>query len=314
MKIGFLFPGQGSQSIGMGKDLYEKFESYRNVYEKVKRITGIDVAKITFEGNENELNETKNTQICILTMSLAILKLLKEYGVSASIASGLSLGEYSALIYSNAISFEDGVKIIQKRGEYMQNLAPKGEWLMAAILGLEENKVQMVCSKVKNGFVVPVNYNCIGQIVVSGDKQGVEAAEIIAKQMGAKKVRVLKTSGPFHTEKLIKVSEALALELEKISFKNFNVQVIKNIDGTEYSENDNIKNILAKHIISPVKFSKTLENMLNKGIDTFIEIGPGKTLSGFVKRMSDNKNINILNINNVETLEKTINFIKEKGV
>lgn len=310
MKIGFLFPGQGSQNIGMGKDLYEKYDEVKEIYEKVKKITGIDVAKISFEGEEKELNQTKNTQICILTMSLAIVEILKKNGIKADISSGLSLGEYSALIYSKVMDFEEGVKLVQKRGEYMQNLVPQGEWLMAAILGLDEEQVENVCNKVKNGFVVPVNYNCTGQIVVSGDKQGVEQAEKIAKESGAKKVRVLKTSGPFHTEKLVEASKALRKELDNIKLYEFETEVVKNLDGKIYTNQDDIKNILEKHIISPVKFANGLQEMLRKGIDTFIEIGPGKTLSGFVKRMESDHQVNILNINNIESLENTINFIK----
>ena len=160
MKIGFLFPGQGSQSIGMGKDLYEKYEEVKKVYDNVKEITQMDVADLSFNGEEEILSQTKNTQICILTMSLAILKLLEKHGIKAEVSSGLSLGEYTALMYSKAIDFEEGIKLVQKRGEYMQNLAPKGEWSMAAILGLEEKQVDEICKKVQNGFVVPVNYNC----------------------------------------------------------------------------------------------------------------------------------------------------------
>ena len=147
MKIGFLFPGQGSQSVGMGKDIYEKYESARNIYDRVKELTGIDVAKFSFEGPEEDLVQTKYTQISILTMSLAILEVLKENGIAAEMSAGLSLGEYSALIYSNALDFEEGIKLVQKRGEYMQNLVPSGEWLMAAIMGMSEEQVEDVCKK-----------------------------------------------------------------------------------------------------------------------------------------------------------------------
>ena len=310
MKIGFLFPGQGAQSVGMGKDIYEKYSASKNVYDKVQELTGVDIAKISFEGPEEVLNGTKYTQIAILTMSLGILEVLKSSNIEAKISAGLSLGEYSALIYSGLLSFEEGVKLVQKRGEYMQEFLPEGDWQMAAILGLTDKEVETVCTKVSSGFVVPANYNCVGQIAISGEKEAVLEAEEIAKEMGAKKVRVLKTAGPFHTEKLIKASEALRKELDNIKINKFNTKVIKNLDGTMYSEKDDIKDILAKHIINPVRFSKTLENMLEEGIDTFIEIGPGKTLSGFVKRTNTDKEINILNINNVETLEETIRALK----
>lgn len=313
MKIGFLFPGQGSQIVGMGKDLYEKYEDVKNVYEEVKKLTGIDIARISFEEEQEVLNQTKYTQICILTMSLAILKLLEKENIKPEISSGLSLGEYSALVCSKAISFEDGVKLVKNRGEYMQNLAPDGDWSMAAVLGMNEEQINEVCSKVTKGFARPVNFNCPGQIVVSGDKQGIEEVEIIAKELGAKKVRILNTSGPFHTEKLSKASDALRKDLENLKINNFETKVVKNLDGSFYDENENITDILSNHIISPVKFEDCLKTMLENEIDTFIEIGPGKTLSGFVKRMPVENEINILNINNIETLENTINFLKKEN-
>ena len=310
MKIGFLFPGQGAQVVGMGKDIYEKYPEAKQMYDKVEELTGINIADISFNGPENKLNETKYTQIAILTMSLAILEVLKKENINAEISAGLSLGEYSALIYSKAINLEDGIKTVQKRGEYMQSLVPEGEWLMAAILGMTDEQVEKICQNVKDGFVVPANYNCEGQIAISGEREAVKEAEELAKQEGAKKVVELKTSGPFHTSKLIKASEALSKELEKIQINKFNTKVIKNIDGETYTDKDNIKEILEKHIISPVKFSKTIQTMLNEDVDTFIEIGPGKSLAGFVKRTKTEKPITIININNVQTLENAINYLK----
>ena len=305
MKIGFLFPGQGAQYVGMGKDLYEKYPEYRSVYEKVNKITGKKIDELTFNVTEEELSQTQNTQIAILTMSLAILEILKKQNIKAEVSMGLSLGEYTALIYSGALSFEDGIKIVQKRGELMQNLCPKGDWSMAAILGLDEEKIKEVCNNITTGFVAPANYNCTGQIVISGEKQAVLEAIDKCKQEGAKKAIELKTSGPFHTCKLIEASEALKKELEQIKINDFQTKVIKNIDGKSYEPKDNVKEILANHIINPVKFANGLQEMIDMGIDTFIEIGPGKTLSGFVKRT--NKDVKILNINDVETLEKILN-------
>lgn len=306
MKIGFLFPGQGSQNIGMGKDIYEKYEIAKEIYDKVEKLTGIDIAKISFEGPEEKLNETKYTQLAILTMSLSILEILKSNNIVAEMLAGLSLGEYTALINAEVISFEEGVKLVKKRGEYMQELLPKGDWQMSAIMGLTDEQVEEVCKKAKSGFVVPANYNCIGQVAISGEKEGVQEAEIIAKEMGAKKVIPLKTAGPFHTEKLIESSKALREELEKVTINKFKTKVIKNLDGEVYKDTDDIRDILSKHIINPVRFSKTIQNMLDNGIDTFIEIGPGKTLSGFVKRTQTDKEIKILNINNVDTLQEVI--------
>lgn len=311
MKIGFLFPGQGAQNIGMGKDLYEEYESVRKIYELAKKETGIDVAKISFEGPEEELNQTKNTQICIITMSLAILDLLKKAGIEAEFSAGLSLGEYAALNYAESINTEDIFKIIQKRGEYMQNLAPKGDWAMAAVLGISDEAVEEICKKVKNGFAVPANYNCPGQVAVSGDRKGIEEMIQIAKKEGAKRVIELKTSGPFHTEKLKMAAEALRKELDNIQIKQPECIVVKNLDAKPYAENDNMKEILAKHVMSPVRFSNSIQFMLDNGVDTFIEIGPGKVLTSLVKKIS--KEVSCVNISDVNSLKTAIDNLTNKN-
>lgn len=309
MKIGFVFPGQGAQYVGMCKDLYDKYDTVRNVYKEASNILNLDIAKLTFESSEEELNQTKNTQIAILTMSLAITKLLKENNIDSDISAGLSLGEYSALAHSEFISFEDVIKIVKKRGEFMQEFVPKGNWSMAAIIGLEDELVEKACSDVKSGFVIPANYNCIGQVAISGEKEAVVEAMENAKALGAKRAIELKTSGPFHTEKLNNASNKLKEELEKITINvNSNKKVIKNIDAKEYTLNDNITEILSKHVISPVRFRKTIEEMVNLGVDTFIEIGPGKVLSGFIRKT--NKDVTVLNVENVETFENCINTLK----
>lgn len=310
MKLGFVFPGQGAQEVGMGKDIYDKYDQVKKIYDLAKEITGVDVADLTFNTTEESLSQTKNTQIAILLMSLGILEILKENKIEADISCGLSLGEYTALIYSRIIELEEGIKIVQKRGTYMQEYVPEGEWSMAAVLGLEDEEVIEVCKKVKNGFVVPANLNCQGQIVVSGDKEGINEVMVLAKEAGAKRVIELKTSGPFHTEKLERASQELAKELEKITINNISKKVIKNIDGTEYKEEDNIREILAKHVMSPVYFTKCIDEMLKQGVDTFVEIGPGKVLSGFIRKT--NKEVKIYNINNLETLENTIKELKEE--
>ena len=283
MSIAFLFPGQGAQAPGMGKDLYDKYDEIKKLYEDVKNITGIDVAKLTFESSEEELSQTKNTQIAILVMSLGILKILEKNGIKADTAAGLSLGEYTALIYGKAFSFEDGIKAVKKRGELMQEYVPEGKWLMAAILGLDDDKVEEVCKSVTSGFVTPANYNCVGQIVVSGDEKGIAELEEKAKEAGARKVAILKTSGPFHTKKLEQASKLLREELEKIEVKLPDIEVVKNIDAKPYTSNDNIKEILANHVTHPVRFSKSVEYMLQNGVDTFVEIGPRKNFNRFCK-------------------------------
>ena len=305
MKLGFVFPGQGSQFVGMGKDYYEKYECVKSIYDKASTILGFDIAKLSFESTEEELGQTKNTQIAILVMSLAIAELLKQNGIEADISAGLSLGEYSALIYSNIISFEDGINIVQKRGTFMQECLPEGDWSMAAILGLDDKTIEQVCKKVTKGFVVPANYNCTGQVAISGEKEAVTEAMELLKQAGAKRAIELKTSGPFHTEKLKEASDKLREALNDININTIsNKKVIKNIDALEYSNNDDIKSILANHVINPVKFKDSIENMINQGVDTFIEVGPGKVLSGFIKKT--NKEIKVFNTNNVESFENII--------
>ena len=310
MKRAFLFPGQGAQVVGMGKDIYEKYEEARKIYDKANEITKMDVKKICFEGPEEELNKTENTQIAILTTSLAILEVLKSKNIEADVAVGLSLGEYGALIYSGIISLEDGLKLIQKRGYYMGNLLPDEEFAMAAVIGLDSSKIEDVCQNIaKEGkFIVPANYNCKVQTVISGEKEAIEEASEKLKEAGAKRVIPLKTSGPFHTSKLEKAKEAYEKELENISFNEGKAKVIKNIDGTYYRKNDNIKEILAKHIISPVRFDKAIELMKEEKIEEYVEIGPGRALTGFIKK--DNKEAKVYNINNLESLENYLEMEK----
>jgi [acyl-carrier-protein] S-malonyltransferase len=308
MKRAFLFPGQGAQSVGMGKDIYEKYEEARKIYDKAKEVSGIDVKKLCFEGPEDKLNQTENTQIAILTTSLAMLEILKAKGIHAEIAVGLSLGEYAALIYSGIISFEDGIKLIKKRGYYMGNLLPNEEFSMVAVIGVNSKKIEEICSEIrkKGNFVVPANYNCSVQTVISGNNHGIQEAMEKLKEAGARRIVPLKTSGPFHTIKLEKAKKAYEEELKNITFQKGNVKVIKNMDGSYYSKEDNIKEVLAKHIISPVRFDKAIELMKAEQVEEYIEIGPGKALTGFVKK--DNKEAKIYNIQDLESLE---NYIKE---
>lgn len=330
MKCAFLFPGQGTQVVGMGKDLYEKYEKVRDVFRKASEIAQIDIAKLCFEGKREEykepyiitneeiqegydLNQTENTQLAIATLSLAILGLCKEAGIEAQMAVGLSLGEYPALVYGEKISFADAIFLLKQRGYYMQHYLPKETFQMLAVIGLEESVIEAICEKIEEQgyFIQPANYNCKGQVVISGEEKAIQLAQEQLKEAGAKKTVVLNTSGPFHTRKLEEAAKQYRKDLEKVSFaKGNSCVVLKNIDGTPYQEEENMVDILTKHIISPVHFEQEIQQMLQAGVDTFIELGPGKTLTGFVKRES--KQVSTYCVNNVETFEDLCEKFKKE--
>ena len=309
MRIGLLFPGQGSQCLGMGKDIYDDYETYRNVVKQVNEYTGLNLEEITYNSSEEILNQTKNTQIAILTMSLGILEILKENKVNAEASLGLSLGEYGALIFGQILSLEDGTKIVKRRGEIMQDFCPEGDWAMAAVLGLDNETVNAACNEVKTGFIAAANYNCPGQIVISGERKALEEVSEILKEKGAKRVIKLNTAGPFHTKMLEKASLKLREELENVEVKNSKYTVIKNIDGKQYDNETDVRDVLSKHITNPVRFEDGIKEMIDMGIDTFVEIGPGKTLTGFVKKID--RFAKVININSSESLKLAL---EELGV
>ena len=312
MKIAFMFPGQGAQTVGMGKDLYDKYEEIREVYKKASEISGKDIAELTFNSTMEELSKTENTQLAIATMSLGILKVLENNGINPEITVGLSLGEYPALISGGYLSFEDGITLLKHRGYLMGNKVEPGNYSMAAIIGLDSKIIEEVCSEIaaKGIFISPANYNYSGQTVISGEEEAINLAIEALKEKEAKRALKLATGGPFHTTKL---NEAKELYTEKLKEVKFNTQapkakVIKNLDGTFYNENDDMVDVLSRHIVSSVRFDKAIQTMQDNGIDTYVEIGPGKTLTGFVKK--ENKEANVININSVESLEAFLDSLK----
>jgi [acyl-carrier-protein] S-malonyltransferase len=312
MKIAFMFPGQGAQTVGMGKDLYDKYEEIREVYKKASEISGKDIAELTFNSTMEELSKTENTQLAIATMSLGILKVLENKGIKPDVTVGLSLGEYPALISGGYLSFEDGITLLKHRGYLMGNKVEPGNYSMAAIIGLDSKIIEEVCAEIaaKGMFISPANYNYSGQTVISGDEEAINLAIEALKEKGAKRALKLATGGPFHTTKL---NEAKELYTEKLKEVKFNTEapkakVIKNLDGTFYNENDDMVDVLSRHIVSSVRFDKAIKTMQDYGIDTYVEIGPGKTLTGFVRK--ENKEANVVNINSVETLEAFLDSLK----
>lgn len=310
MKTVFMFPGQGTQYTGMGKDIYDKYFEAREIYDKAEKILDIDIKKLCFESSQEELNKTENTQIAIAVTSLAVLEVLNKYNIKADLAVGLSLGEYVALMYAKYLSIEDGLTLLKKRGYYMGNFLPNEEFSMAAVIGTETSLIEKVCLNLEAEakFVVPANYNCSSQTVISGNKEAVEEAIKILKGKGVRKIVQLKTSGPFHTKKLEKAKELYTKELKEIKFniEDIKVDVIKNIDGTMYNKNDNFTSILSNHIVSPVRFDKALELMKKEKVNKFVEIGPGKTMSNFVKKEFIDENVEIYQTDNLENLDLTI--------
>ncbi len=312
MKIAFMFPGQGAQTVGMGKDLYDKYEEIREVYKKASEISGKDIAELTFNSTMEELSKTENTQLAIATMSLGILKVLERNGVKPEITVGLSLGEYPALISGGYLSFEDGITLLNIRGYLMGNKVEPGNYSMAAIIGLDSKIIEEVCTEIaeKGMFISPANYNYSGQTVISGDEEAINIAIEDLKEKGAKRALKLATGGPFHTTKLNEAKELYAEKLKEIKFNTEapKAKVIKNLDGTFYNENDDMVDVLSRHIVSSVRFDKAIKTMQDYGIDTYVEIGPGKTLTGFVRK--ENKEANVVNINSVETLEAFLDSLK----
>ena len=304
-KIAFIFPGQGAQYIGMGKEIAENFPSADRVFDEADEALGFSVRDMVFYGAEDALKITQNTQPAILTASMACVKALEERGIKPDIAAGLSLGEYGAHVVSGTFSFEDALRLVRKRGKYMQEAVPEGTGITAAILGLEDQAVIECCQEVQGlGVVEPVNFNCPGQVVISGNVRAVEKAMELAGQKGAKRVIVLPVSAPFHCSLLRPAGERLAQELEKIEVHKMNIPVVANTTA-EYIKEDEVKDSLVRQVSSPVLWAKSVKRMLDDRADTFIEVGPGKVLSGFMKKIAP-EGITVLNVENMETLNTAL--------
>ena len=298
-KIAFIFPGQGSQYVGMGKDFYDSYEEVRDLFKLANEVTGLNLEEICFTENE-KLNRTEYTQIAMLLVEMSILKVVRKLGVTADMSAGLSLGEYGALAAADVLSDRDLLDLIRKRGIYMQNAYPTGGG-MCAILGLDTELVEKACEET-DGYVRIANYNCPGQLIITGEKAPVTNAAKKCSELGAKKTVELNVSGPFHSSLLKDAADKLAEELKNVSINNPGIPYVCNVDATEVTNNENIAKLLSDQVISPVKWEQSFRFMLDKGIDTFIEMGPGKTLSGFAKRID--RAAKVISIQTVEDLEK----------
>lgn len=306
-KVAFVFPGQGSQTVGMCKAFYDEYAVARRVFEEADEALGFSITKMCFEGPESDLRLTYNTQPAILTASTACAAVLKEKGISCEVAAGHSLGEYSALVNTGAMAFADAVRIVRKRGQFMQEAVPVGEGSMAAVLGLESDKIVEICQAVEaegGEAVQAVNFNCPGQVVIAGAVNAVNKAVEALKAAGAKRAVLLPVSAPFHSSLMQPASERLAEVLAPIEIKDITIPVVANVTAKEVTNGAEIKELLVKQAAMPVLWETSVRNMVADGVDTFVEVGPGKVLTGFTKKIA--KGLPALNIEDPASLEKVL--------
>jgi len=314
--IAFLFPGQGAQYVGMGKEIASVYPEAKNVFEVANECLNLDITKLCFEGPENELMKTENTQPAILATSIAILNVVRKMELEANVTAGLSLGEYTSLVYSGALEFTDALKLVKKRGQIMQKAVPLGVGTMAAIMGLSRNDVNSIINETSTmGTIEAANYNCPGQIVLSGEISTIQEACRIAKLRGAKKAVVLPVSAPFHCSMLKSAGEMLNEELENIELNKMRVKVISNVTANYINDLNEIKSLLVKQVCNSVLWEDSINRMLKDNIDVFVEIGPGKTLSSFTKKIAkqNGKKIRCFNVEKLEHLNNLIKSLKQEG-
>lgn len=303
-KVAFMFPGQGSQYIGMGKEFYDTFPVCKEVFETASKAGGLDVVSLCFEENE-QIHITEYTQIAMIAAEVAMLKALEEKGVRPDVTAGLSLGEYGALVASGVLTAEDAFALVRKRGIYMQEAVPTGG-AMTAVLGLDTVKIEEACESTE-GSVSIANYNCPGQTVITGEAAAVEAAAQKCQEAGAKRCVPLKVSGPFHSPMLAKAGEKLGEELKNVQIHPIEVPYIANVTADYVTNTEDVKPLLEKQVSSSVKWQQTIERMIADGVDTFIEIGPGKTLTGFMRKI--NREMKVYSIEKPEDMEEVLEVV-----
>lgn len=303
-KIAFIFPGQGAQKAGMGADFYERSETARAIFDQAGERLGLDMKALCFEENE-KLDLTEYTQAALVTTCLAMTRVVRERGLKPDITAGLSLGEYSAIAAAGGMDDLDAVRLVRKRGILMQNTVPAGEGGMCAVMGMEASKIEEVLEEMAGeaaGDVTIANYNCPGQIVITGKTPAVEAAAERLKAAGAKRAMMLNVSGPFHSPLLMPAGEELAKELETVTLHPLDIPYVTNVTAERVEDIGETKDLLTKQVSSPVRWMQSMENMIREGVDIFVEIGPGKTLAGFMKKIS--RDVKVYNIAVWEDVEK----------
>ena len=309
-KLAFVFPGQGAQKVGMGKDFYDNYDVAKKMFKEADEALGYSIMKMCFEGPEEDLKLTANPQPAILTISCIANEILKENGIQPEITGGHSLGEYSALVAAGVLNFQDAVALVHKRGSYMQEAVPVGEGGMAAIIGVDRDKIVEVCQQVSaESPVQAVNFNCPGQIVIAGATKGVELAVEELKAAGAKKAVILPVSAPFHSTLMKPAAEKLAVELDKVTISDAKIPVVANVSAEILTKAEDIKASLVAQAASPVLWEDCVARMKEFGADVLLEAGPGKTLCGFNRRID--KTITSLNVEDVASLEKSLDYFKE---
>ncbi|CAH1059274.1 ACP S-malonyltransferase [Paenibacillus pseudetheri] len=305
-KIAFVFPGQGAQAVGMGKDIYDALPKSRAVFEKGDEVLGFPLSKLIFEGPDSELKQTVNTQPALLTASVAYLEALREQGLKPDYVAGHSLGEYSALVAAGVLSYEDAITLVRLRGRFMEEAVPGGQGAMAAVLGAEREALAALCQAVseESGVVELANVNCPGQIVVSGSQEGVNGVVQRVKEAGGKRAIPLEVSGPFHSSMMRVAADRLAEELKKVTFNTPNVPVIVNVTASPVTDPEEIRELLVRQVYSPVLWQDSIEWLIADGVDTFVEIGSGSVLAGLIRKID--KTVKVININTLESVQTVL--------